>query len=471
MVADVAATGQPRRRGRLGIQARLTVAATALVAVVLIGGAVVLTVALQHTLLSTLDDSARQRARDVATLVDTGNLPNTVPVAGGTVLVQVVDDQDRVRAATPGGDALVPLLTGKALAAARRGVTQEMPGARIGISDELRVVGTSAGPPSDQRTVLVAVSSAEASRSLRVVGLVLVVGVPLLIAAFAVVCWFLVGAALRPVAALRRGAGDITEAGTGSRLPVPPTRDEVARLAETLNDMLDRLAAGGARQRAFVADAAHELRSPLTSIRTQLEVARAHPQEADWDETSEGALADLERLSRLVDDLLLLARLDDERRPARRVGTVDLRALVTAAAARPGSRVDVRLIDSPEPLFAQAEEDALVRVIENLLSNAERYASSTVTVGVRRDGPWGVLMVSDDGPGIPAADRTRVFERFARLDASRSQDSGGSGLGLAIVRELVQSSGGSVHLEDAEPGLRAVVRLPLAVQGQPTLVG
>jgi len=117
------------------------------------------------------------------------------------------------------------------------------------------------------------------------------------------------------------------------------------------------------------------------------------------------------------------------------------------------------------------EEDALVRVIENLLSNAERYASSTVTVGVRREGLWGVLMVSDDGPGIPAADRARVFERFARLDASRSQDSGGSGLGLAIVRQLVQSSGGSVHLEDAEPGLRAVVRLPLAVQGQPTLVG
>ena len=321
-------------------------AATALVALVLIGGAVVLTVALRHTLLSTLDDSARQRARDVATLVDTGNLPNTVPVAGGTVLVQVVDDNDRVRAATPGGDALVPLLSGKALAQARRGVTQQVPGSRIGISDELRIVGTTAGSSNDRRTVLVAVSSTEASRSLRVVVLVLIIVVPLLIAAFGVVCWFLVGAALRPVAALRRGVGAITEAGTGSRLPVPATRDEVARLAETLNDMLDRLAAGGARQRAFVADAAHELRSPLTSIRTQLEVARAHPQAADWDETSEGALADLERLSRLVDDLLLLARLDDERRPSRRVGPVDLRALVAAAAARPGSRVDVQLIDS-----------------------------------------------------------------------------------------------------------------------------
>jgi signal transduction histidine kinase len=461
-VADAASKRRPRRRGELGIQGRLTVAATVLVALVLIGGAVVLTVALQHTLLRTVDDSARQRARDVATLVDTGNLPNTIPVAGGTVLVQVVDDHDRVLAATPGGDALVPLLSGRALDQARRGVTQVVPGARIGISDTLRVVGTTAGPAADRRTVLVAVSSTEASRSLRFVALVLIVGVPLLIAAFAVVCWFLVGAALRPVAALRRGAGDITEAGAGSRLPVPATRDEVARLAETLNDMLDRLAAGGARQRAFVADAAHELRSPLTSIRTQLEVARAHPRQADWDETSAGALADLKRLSRLVDDLLLLARLDDDRRPARPAGPVDLRALAAATAARPGSRVDVRMVGSERSVRTDADEDAVLRVLENLLSNAERYATSSVTVQVHATAGQAILTVSDDGPGIPAADRERVFERFARLDASRSQDSGGSGLGLAIVRQLVQSSGGSVHLEDAGPGLRAVVRFPLS---------
>lgn len=461
-MADAPSAGHTRWRGRLGIQGRLTLAATALVALVLVGGAVVLVGALRHTLLSTLDDSARQRARDVATLVDTGNLPNTVPVAGGTVLVQVVDDHDRVRAATPGGDALVPLLSGRALDQARRGVTQRLPGARIGISDQLRVVGTTAGTAGDRRTVLVAVSSTEASRSLRVVAVVLVIGVPTLVASFTFVCWFLVGAALRPVAELRRGAGDITEAGTGSRLPVPSTRDEVARLAETLNDMLDRLAAGGARQRAFVADAAHELRSPLTSIRTQLEVARAHPRDADWDETSEGALADLERLSRLVDDLLLLARLDDERRPARRHNPLDLRALAAATADRPVSRVDVRLVGSKEPVLAQADGDAMARVMENLLSNAERHARSCVTVGVTRTERWAMLTVSDDGSGIPAADRSRVFERFARLDASRSQDSGGSGLGLAIVRQLVESSGGSVHLEDAEPGLRAVVRLPLA---------
>jgi signal transduction histidine kinase len=308
----------------------------------------------------------------------------------------------------------------------------------------------------------VAVSSTEASSSLRVVALVLIVGVPLLIGAFAVVCWFLVGAALRPVAALRRGAAEVTEAGAGARLPVPATRDEVARLAETLNDMLDRLAAGGARQRAFVADAAHELRSPLASIRTQLEVARAHPQKADWDETADGALADLQRLSRLVDDLLLLARLDDDRRPATPAFTVDLRALAAATVARRGSRVDVRVIGSEEPVPTRVDEDAIVRVLENLLANAERHARSAIAVEVRPDGTSALLMVSDDGPGIPAADRARVFERFARLDASRSQGSGGSGLGLAIVRQLVLSSGGSVWLEDAEPGLRAVVRLPLS---------
>ncbi|MGZ4596327.1 MAG: sensor histidine kinase [Actinomycetes bacterium] len=459
MAAEATVPG-PRRQ--LGIQARLTLAATALVAVVLVGGAVLLTSALGHSLVHTLDDSARQRAKDVATLVDTGNLPSTVPVAGGTVLVQVVDAKGRVRAASPGGDALVPLLSGRALADVRRGTTQQVPGSRIGISDTLRVVGTRAGPVDDPQTVLVAVSSTEASRSKRVVAVVLLVGVPLLVAAFAVVCWFLVGAALRPVAALRRGAGDISEAGTGSRLPVPPTHDEVERLAVTLNDMLDRLAAGGARQRAVVADAAHELRSPLASMRTQLEVARAHPQSTDWDDTAVGVLADLERLSRLVDDLLLLARLDDDRRPTRRAGPVDLRALVAVAAQRPAGRAVVHVDGGQAAVPVAADEDALVRILDNLLSNADRYAESAVSVDVRESGRWALLTVADDGPGIPAEQRAQVFERFTRLDVSRSQDSGGSGLGLAIVRQLVQSIGGVVHLEDAAPGLRAVVQLPLA---------
>jgi signal transduction histidine kinase len=464
-----AAQAAPAGRRQVGVQGRLTVAATALVAVVLLGGALVLTLALRHTLLSTLDDSARQRAQDVATLVDTGNLPSTVPVSGGTVLVQVIDDRGRVRAATPGGDALVPLLSGSALADVRRGAARTVPGSRIGISDSLRVVATTAGPASDRRTVIVAVSGTEAARSLRVVALVLAVGVPLLVAGFAVVCWFLVGAALRPVEALRRSAGAITETGTGARLPVPSSGDEVARLAATLNDMLDRLAAGGARQRAFVADAAHELRSPLASIRTQLEVARLHPDGADWDDTAAGVLVDVARLSRLVDDLLLLARLDDARAPGRRaVEPVDLAAAAASAAGRPGRRVPVDLAEAhgaDGPVVVRADSDTVARILDNLLSNADRYAASRVGLAVARVDGTGTLTVTDDGPGIPAEARARVFERFARLDASRSQDSGGSGLGLAIVRELAASYGGTVRLLDADPGLRAVVALPLAGAG------
>jgi signal transduction histidine kinase len=459
------------------VQARLTIAATALVAAGLVAGALVLASVLRHTLFTTLDDSARQRARDVATLIDTGNLPDSIPAAGGTVLVQVVDQRGRVRAATPGGDALVPLLRGAALTAVQRGLTRELPGSRIGVSDRLRVVGTLAGPAGDRQTVLVAVSSDEAQRSLRVVGLVLLVGVPVLVASFAVVCWFLVGAALRPVEELRRGADDITEAGTGARLPVPPTRDQVHRLAVTLNEMLDRLAAGGARQRAFVADAAHELRSPLASMRTQIEVTQAHPR-LDWAKTGPGVLADIERLTRLVDDLLLLARLDDDRpgRSSRPGGPVDLRDLAQAAADRPRGQSTVRVGDEVaggSPLLVDVDRDAVLRILDNLLGNAVRYARTATTVDVRRAGSWAELTVTDDGPGIPAGERERVFERFARVDASRNAASGGSGLGLAIVRQLAESQGGTVRLEDAGPGLRAVVRLPGADRqaAPPAVVG
>jgi signal transduction histidine kinase len=226
--------------------------------------------------------------------------------------------------------------------------------------------------------------------------------------------------------------------------------------------MLDRLAAGGARQRAFVADAAHELRSPLASIRTQLEVAQAHPEVASWSETADDVLVDVARLSRLVDDLLLLARLDDDRAVVRRSGPVDLGAVAATVVARPGRRLPVTLSDPTDPVVVRAGEDAVVRMLDNLLSNADRHASSAVRVSVCSEDGVGTVTVADDGPGIPAAERARVFERFARLDGSRAQDSGGSGLGLAIVRQLALSFGGSVELLDAEPGLRAVVRLPLA---------
>jgi signal transduction histidine kinase len=295
--------------------------------------------------------------------------------------------------------------------------------------------------------------------SVQVVRTALLIGAPLLVAGFAVVCWFVVGSALRPVAALRRGAEEITATRPAGRLPVPAAEDEVRRLAVTLNDMLDRLERSSARQRSFVADAAHELRSPLTAIRAQLEVARAHPGDADWSQTAADALVDVERLSRLVDDLLVLARIEDGGHHPR-PESVDLGQIADDVVARTVSDVTLRRSGDDE-VAVLGDVDALTRVISNLVDNAARHARTGVTIDVRRQPGDGVrLTVADDGPGIPAEDRTRVFERFTRLDGARSRDAGGSGLGLSIVRELVRAYGGDVRLEDNGPGLRAVVTLP-----------
>lgn len=451
-----------RRSGRwlrLGLRARLTVAATALVATALLVGGLVLTAALGRTLDRSLDDSARQHARDVAALVQAGTLPETLPVSGDTVAVQVLDAQDRVVAASPGGDRLVPVVTGPDLAAARSGRTVSLSGARLGTDGTLRVVAVRSGSAADPRTVLVAVSSSDAAGSLHVVRLALLVGLPLLVAGFAVACWWLLGAALRPVEELRRGAEEISGAAATDRLPVPAARDEIHDLAVTLNGMVDRLAASSARQRSFVSDAAHELRNPIASIRTQLEVARLHPDDAAWSETVDGALADLERLSGLVDDLLLLARLDE--RPAHTRSDVDLAELVQQVAATP-RRLPVDLVApaAAGETEVSGDRDALTRALENLLANAERYAARRVAVEVCREAATVAVVVRDDGPGIPESQRERVFERFARLDESRSRDAGGAGLGLPIVREIVLAHGGTVTLGDASPGLRVEVRLP-----------
>jgi signal transduction histidine kinase len=261
-----------------------------------------------------------------------------------------------------------------------------------------------------------------------------------------------VGAALRPVEELRTGAETITGGGSSDRLPVPNSQDEIHRLAVTLNDMLDRLARARARQRAFVADAAHELRSPLANMRTELEVAQRIGVPARVDDL----LVDIERLTRLVDDLLLLARADDEPAPAR-TEPVELGALLRETAEHYGAaRVPVTVAGGP-PQWTSGDPQALRHVLTNLVDNAVRHATSRVTLAGVPDG----FTVIDDGPGIAPADRERVFERFTRLDDARARDAGGAGLGLAIVQELVRRHGGTVTLADAHPGVRARVRLPV----------
>jgi signal transduction histidine kinase len=234
----------------------------------------------------------------------------------------------------------------------------------------------------------------------------------------------------------------------------------VQRLAVTLNAMLDRIDAATKRQRTFVGDAAHELRSPLASLRLQLEVAQRVGPAADWPGLLDEVLADVDRLDQLVEDLLALARSDEAGGVLRRREPVALDELVSSVAADyADARVAVR--SSTDPVSVDGDPEALRRVVVNLLDNAVRYARTVVTVDLHPDGrQTAQLVVGDDGPGIPAGERERVFDRFYRTHESRSRDSGGTGLGLPIVRDVIWAHGGTITLADNAPGLRATVLLP-----------
>jgi len=442
---------------RRSLRARLTLATSAGLAVALALAAVLLLNALRVSLIRGLDLSARQGAVEVAALIDEDRLPSPVPVAPGTLTVQVLDAQGRIINVSPGADRLVPMLPpAQARAAARTGQARTMSGPPLGLPSLLRVVAVGA---AGHRVVIAAISYTEASDSLATLAKVLAIGTPLLFGLLALATWLLTGYTLRPIAALRRGAAEVTGTGVPRALPVPPARDEVRSLAVTLNDMLSRLAEAQQRQRDLVSDTAHELRSPIASIRAQLEVALDHPDGLDWTETARDVHADTLRLARLTEDLLLLARLDGQ--PLRRKPT-DLAAVCESVAARYATaRVPVRA--EAAPCVVSGDSDALARLLVNLLDNAVRHAASRVCVSVLRDGGWAVLTVTDDGPGIPPEDAERVFGRFARLDDARARTGeDGAGLGLAIVRSTAEAHGGTVSLGDARPGLRAVVRLPLA---------
>ncbi len=443
---------------RRSLRARLTLITSAGLALALAGAAVLLVNALRVSITRELDDSARQGAVTVAALIDQNRLPSPVPVAPGTLTIQVLDAQGRIINVSPGADRLVPMLPlTQARAAARTGQASMLAGPPLGMPSLLRVVAVGA---NGHQIVVAAVSYAQVNDSLGTLGQALLIGTPLLFGLLALVTWLVTGYTLRPIAELRRGAAEVTETGVPRDLPVPPARDEVRSLAVTLNDMLSRLADAQQRQRDLVSDTAHELRSPIASIRAQLEVALDHPDGLDWPETARDVHADTLRLARLTEDLLLLARLDGQ--PLRRKHT-DLSAMCVSVAARyTAARVPVRA-DAPAPCLVAGDPDALSRLVVNLLDNAVRHAASQVCVSVRGDDGWAVLVVSDDGPGIPAEDAERAFGRFSRLDNARSRTGEeGAGLGLAIVRSTAEAHGGSVTLGDAGPGLRAVVRLPLA---------
>ncbi|MFE9012516.1 sensor histidine kinase [Streptomyces cyaneofuscatus] len=276
-------------------------------------------------------------------------------------------------------------------------------------------------------------------------------GLPLLLAVVAGVTWLVTRRALRPVEGIRREMAAITASeDLARRVPEPDSRDEIAALARTTNETLTVLEASVERQRRFVADASHELRSPIASLRTQLEVAEAHPELLDLP----GAVADTVRLQVLAADLLLLARLDAGEKPG--AARLEVGALVREEVSqRTGDRIPVTVeVEAAEGASYEVNgsRGQLARVVGNLLDNAQRHAESRVAVRVAADGAGVRVEVRDDGAGVPEDERERIFERFVRLDDARSRDDGGAGLGLAIARDVATRHGGTLTVHRAPEG-------------------
>jgi len=386
----------------------------------------------------------------------------------GDYVIQLVDPGGHVRGASPDAGK-VPLITAGQLAQARHG--------RISITNMADEEGMriAAAPLADHPGwVAVAGESLETYDSTQSqVARELAVGGAAFVAVAGLGAYGLARAALSPVERLRRQVAAISGRGETSSIEVPSTRDEIAALAGTMNDLLGRLQGALARQRAFTADASHELRNPLAVLRGELELAtRPGRSREDLAVAVRNAAAEAERLTRLTDDLLLLAR-SDEDRLSLRLASADIRRLLMASAELAATRlaeagVTCR-IDARPGTYATLDAGGIRQAVDNLVGNALRFApgGSVIVLAARADGTDLDIEVRDDGPGFPAGFLPHAFERFRRPDSGRSRDDGGAGLGLAIVRAIVAAHGG-VATASNRPGGGAVVRLRLpGVTGRP----
>ena len=443
---------------RLGtVRVRTTLAAVVVVGLAMAVGGLALVAVLRETLTREVRTAARLRATEVATDLRSGVLPTELAVGGDAedLLIQVLGDRGEVVASSSNVRGLPP-------------VARLPPGASATVdvpidNDDFVAVAVGATTPQGRRTVVVARALDVVGDATRVVAGLLAVGLPGLLLVVALTTWKVVGLALAPVEEIRVEVDEISAAQLHRRVPDPPRDDEVARLTRTMNRMLDRLQRAQARQRRFVSDASHELRSPVAAIRQHAEVALAHPDQTTTGELAATVLAEDLRLQRLAEDLLLLTRADEHTLGLRQ-RPVDLDDLVFDEARHLRDATSLR-VDTTAVSAGRVDGDAagLRRVLRNLGDNAAQNASTRVKFALDERIDAAVLAVDDDGPGIPQADRARVLERFVRLDDARARDDGGSGLGLAIVAELVGAHGGTVAIASSPlGGARVEVTLPTA---------
>lgn len=442
----------------VGFRFRLTALATVVVAVVLTVSAVALVVFQRQQLTANLDQGLRQRADSIAADLVVSDRPTLVTTNKEDSGAQLVASDGTVIAATPNLAGTSPLAEPSAGDPSQTIRTRlDVPLPEVAYRTLTRRVEV-AGEPA---TLFVVESVDDIQDTVTALSLTLAIAVPLVATVLAALMWWIVGRTLRPVEAIRSEVADITGTDLHRRVPLPPRRDEIGRLARTMNSMLDRLDTSAEKQRRFVADASHELRTPLTRIRTEIEVDLAHPDRADSVATNKTVLVETASLERLIDDLLHLARSDagigsDRHEP------LDLDDIVLNEVRLQRSETDLR-IDSSAVSAANlvGDPDQLARLVRNLLANAAQHARRTVVVSLAEGADGVELAVRDDGPGVPEDHRDRIFERFTRVDESRGE-SGGTGLGLAIVRDIAERHGGSVHYDaGSTEGARFVVRLPV----------
>jgi len=449
---------------RASVRTRSALAAAVVMTLSLAIAGGVLLLVLYRSLESTAQGAAAARAEQISAQLRTDTPrevdPSLLVTDSQIGAVQIVDDTGTVLAASNGAPTSPLVTTSLSNGQARTLGRVEGPGR----SFDYWVSARATAVPGGSVTILVGADREPVESVVTKVAALLAVGSPVIIALVVVGTYRLVGAALGPVEAIRSRVASISSTDLAQRVPIPATQDEIAHLALTMNAMLARLERGRAAQHRLVSDASHELRSPLATITAALEMASGRPELMDNDLVDESLLPEARRMQQLIEDLLLLARSDEDAMELRR-DDVDVDDLLLAEASRLRALGSVHTVTHIEACRTVGDRGALARVVRNLVDNAVRHAASAVTMDCRPVAGNAVITIADDGPGISVQDRARIFERFVRLDPTRTRSSGGSGLGLSIVEQIVRSHDGTVAVSDAAHGGAVfTLTLPLAQQ-------
>jgi signal transduction histidine kinase len=459
---------------RRGVRSRSTIAAVVVVAVALAASSFALLIVLKVTLTNSIEQSVQQRARDLAAQLASEDIHEATPSInaspGDMTLAQVVNAAGKVVASSPsiiGEPAILSEPAFKAKAPSSSGLTVVQVDLAFVGNDPYLATSLRVQTIDQVVTLITAQSLAQEQNVYTLVKWLLLISSPLLLIVVGVVTWFAVGRSLRSVDRIRERVETIDASGLHERVPVPVAMDEVAALATTMNHMLERLEKSATTQRQFISDASHELRSPLTSMRASLDVAQTIGGGDAWIDAEPVLSDEVDRMTLLVGDLLLLAKADEGAVQLSRVD-VDLDELITTEARRLRSQTTLMITVGIEPVRVVADPERLAQVLRNLVDNAVRFAAREIHLTVTSTSGSAVMSVEDDGPGIPPHDRELVLDRFVRLDDHRARESGGAGLGLAIASEIAGMHNGHILVgESSLGGAQVSVLLPNSLPDTP----